>query len=32
MKTAQPQKPATTLPQAEDSEDVGEQDDEYGKP
>ena len=24
MKTAQPQKPATTLPQAEDSEDVGE--------
>ena len=29
MKTAQPQKLATTLPQAEDSEDVGEQDDEY---
>ena len=29
MKTAQPQKPAITLPQAEDSEDVGEQDDEY---
>ena len=29
MNTAQPQKPATTLPQAEDSEDVGEQDDQY---
>ncbi|KAL3137360.1 hypothetical protein ABBQ32_006891 [Trebouxia sp. C0010 RCD-2024] len=29
MKTAQPQKPAIILPQAEDSEDVGEQDDEY---
>ena len=29
MKTAQPQKPTIILPQAEDSEDVGEQDDEY---